>query len=352
MQTVDPETGAPAVRETNTMPQWAGSCWYYLRFLSPDRDDVAWDAAEEKYWMPVDLYVGGVEHAVLHLLYARFWHKVLFDLGRVSTKEPFQKLVNQGLILGEDGEKMSKSRGNVVNPDDVLKKYGADAFRLFEMFLGPLEAVKPWNTKGLEGPYRFLQRVWRLFYDEGRKGDEARYLGVAGGVHERNNSGTQDSQNQVSGEIAKKIHKTIQKVGDDIEKLRFNTAISSLMELQNALADLPAPRPRVAMETFVKLLSPFAPHVAEELWQAMGHARSIAYEPWPAFDPALTADAEIEYAVQVNGKVRGRVVVDAGADEESIRNAALGLPELQAALAGKPPRKIIVVPKKLVSIVV
>ena len=213
------------------MPQWAGSCWYYLRYMDPHNSKAAWDPNKERYWRNVDLYVGGVEHAVLHLLYARFWHKVLFDLGLVSTKEPFQRLVNQGLILGEDGEKMSKSRGNVVNPDDVLREYGADAFRLFEMFLGPLEAVKPWNTKGLEGPYRFLQRVWRMYHAEGRREDADRPLPVA-------------DTNITDRELERRLHKTIRKVTDDIDKLRMNTAISALMELQSAIADAPQPRPR------------------------------------------------------------------------------------------------------------
>lgn len=334
----DKKTGRAAKRETNTMPQWAGSCWYYLRFMDAANDKEAWSREKEAYWKNVDLYVGGVEHAVLHLLYARFWHKVLYDLGYVTTKEPFQKLVNQGLILGEDGEKMSKSRGNVVNPDDVLKEYGADAFRLFEMFLGPLEAVKPWNTKGLEGPYRFLQKTWRLFHEEGRREDPERFSAVSeGGIADR----------QLENELTKKLHKTIRKVGEDIDKLRLNTAISALMELQNALAQVPVPRPRAALEVYLKLLSPFAPHLCEELWSRLGHNNTIAYESWPVFDPALTIDDSIEYAVQVNGKVRARVTVAADADDEFTKTTALAAVDL----GGKAPKKVIVIKGKLVSIV-
>ncbi|MBI3818449.1 MAG: leucine--tRNA ligase [Planctomycetes bacterium] len=335
VNTKDSSTGRPAKRETNTMPQWAGSCWYYLRFMDPANDREPWSKDREQYWKNVDLYVGGVEHAVLHLLYARFWHKVLYDLGIVSTVEPFQKLVNQGLILGEDGEKMSKSRGNVVNPDDVLKDYGADAFRIFEMFLGPLEAVKPWNTKGLEGPYRFLQRAWRLFHEEGRRGEEDRFLPVADlPIADR--------------ELEKRIHKTIRKIGDDIEKLRLNTAIAALMELQTAIADAPVPRPRAALEPFVQLLSPFAPHICEELWARLGYKQSIAHAPWPVFDPALTVDDVVEYAVQVNGKVRGRIEVAAGAADAEVQQSALAAVDL----GGKTPKKIIIIKGKLVSIVI
>jgi leucyl-tRNA synthetase len=330
----DRASGRPAKRETNTMPQWAGSCWYYLRFMDPHNTKAAWSSEKERYWKNVDLYIGGVEHTVLHLLYARFWHKVLYDLGFVSTVEPFQKLVNQGLILGEDGEKMSKSRGNVVNPDDVLREYGADAFRLFEMFLGPLEAVKPWNTKGLEGPYRFLQRCWRLVMEEGRRGEEDRLA---------------EFGDQTSGgrEFDRKLHQTIKKVGEDIEKLRLNTAISSLMELQTALAACAAPRPRRAVEVFLILLSPFAPHLCEELWSRMGHRASIAGEPWPAYDEALLVEDAVEYAVQVNGKVRTRITTPVSASDEDIKSAALG----SVDLGGKPAKKVIVVRGKLVSIV-
>ncbi len=337
VRTTDPETGKPARRETNTMPQWAGSCWYYLRFCDARNDTAAWSPENERYWMNVDLYVGGVEHAVLHLLYARFWHKVLYDLGLVSTKEPFRRLVNQGLILGEDGEKMSKSRGNVVNPDDVLREYGADAFRLFEMFLGPLEAVKPWNTRSMEGPYRFLQRVWRLVHEEAREGD--RLLPVS-------------EEPLGDGDAARRLHRTIRKVTEDIERLRMNTAIAALMEMQTAIAAVPSPRPRALVETFVKLLSPFAPHVAEELWSLLGHTESIAYAEWPKHDPALCVDDSVEYAAQVNGRVRGRVTLAADAPDDAIREAALALPEVVALLEGRTPKKVIVVRGKLVSIVV
>ncbi|HKE02133.1 MAG TPA: class I tRNA ligase family protein, partial [Planctomycetota bacterium] len=281
----------------------------------------------------VDLYVGGVEHAVLHLLYARFWHKVLYDLKLVSTKEPFQRLVNQGLILGEDGEKMSKARGNVVNPDDIVREYGADTLRLFEMFLGPLEAVKPWSTKGLEGPYRFLHRCWRLVNDD----DDRALPTTDAPVEDR--------------EVARKLHRTIRKVTSDIEGLRMNTAISALMELQGAIADVKPPRPRALVEPFVLMLSPFAPHLAEELWRRLGHEESLAVAPWPKFDPALTVDDAFEYAVQVNGKIRARVTVAADASDDAIRAAALGAPEISAALAGKTPKKVVVVRGRLVSVV-
>ncbi|MFN0207765.1 MAG: leucine--tRNA ligase [Planctomycetota bacterium] len=335
VNTKDSATGAPAKRETNTMPQWAGSCWYYLRFMDPRNETAAWAPAKEQYWKNVDLYVGGVEHAVLHLLYARFWHKVLFDLGFVTTNEPFQKLINQGLILGEDGEKMSKSRGNIVNPEDVLREFGADAFRIFEMFLGPLEAVKPWNTKGLEGPYRFLQRCYRLVMEEGRRGEEDRILNFTDEI----------LQNR---DLERKLHQTIRKVSEDIEKLRMNTAVSSLMELQTAIAATDSPRPRAVVEIFLKLISPFAPHLAEELWSRMGHRDSIAYEPWPVFDHKLTLTDEVEYAVQVNGKVRARVTVAADATEDAAKSAALAAIDL----GGKTPKKVIVIKGRLVSFVV
>ena len=275
-------------RETNTMPQWAGSCWYYLRYLDPDNDTAAWDPEKERYWMPVDLYVGGAEHAVLHLLYARFWHKVLFDLGVVSTVEPFQKLFNQGMILGEDNQKMSKSRGNVVNPDEVVDAYGADSMRLYEMFMGPLEATKPWQMSGVEGVRRFLERVWRLLVDQDSDAcladDEA-----------------------PSDAVLRAMHKTVKKVTADLEGLRFNTAISAMMELVNVLTPL-AERPREALSVLVRLVSPFAPHLGGELWQRLGNAESIAYAPWPTYDDALTLDATVGYAVQVNGKLRGQLV--------------------------------------------
>jgi leucyl-tRNA synthetase len=384
-------------RETNTMPQWAGSCWYYLRYLDPRNDKSFCDPAKERYGMPVDLYVGGAEHAVLHLLYARFWHKVLFDRGHVHTVEPFQKLVNQGMILGEmefigfqkegkwisagqvdvndardkkTGEqyervklneddvekqgdgfvlkaqpsirvdarayKMSKSRGNVINPDQVVNEYGADSMRLYEMFMGPLEATKPWSMRGVEGVYRFLGRVWRLMID-----DRAEEMKLAEAV--------QDSE--PDRETQRRLHQTIQKVTDDLDGMRFNTAIAALMELSNHLTRLPV-RPRPVLETFVLLLSPFAPHLAEELWSALGHKESLAYEPWPPFDPALTKEDEIEVPVQINGKVRSKVTVPADIDQEGLKQAALADEKIRAQIEGKQIRKVIVVPGKLVNIVV
>jgi leucyl-tRNA synthetase len=366
-------------RETNTMPQWAGSCWYYLRYIDPRNRKHPWDPAKERYWMPVDLYIGGAEHAVLHLLYARFWHKVLFDRGYVSTEEPFARLVNQGMILGEmeyyavshgpEGvrtetripsdeidlsgkrpvwtkdpaaeintvtHKMSKSRGNVINPDEVIDDYGADALRLYEMFMGPLEATKPWSMKGVEGVYRFLGRGWRMIVDF-----EAHEIRLDERV--RDVPPTPDQ--------AKLVARTAAAVTDDIEALRFNTAISRLMEFVNAFTgdDI---RPRAAMETFVLLLSPFAPHLGEELWQILGHNSSLAYEPWPAYDPALLVDDTIEVPVQVNGKLRGRVTVAADADSADLEEAARSDPKIAELLAGKSLAKVVVVPGKLVNFVV
>jgi leucyl-tRNA synthetase len=332
VKTTCPACRGEAERETNTMPQWAGSCWYYLRYLDPKNDRRAWDPAKERYWMPVDLYVGGAEHAVLHLLYARFWHKVLYDLKLVSTPEPFQTLVNQGLILGEDGEKMSKSRGNVVNPDEVIAAHGADAFRLYEMFLGPLEAVKPWNTRSIEGVDRFLSRTWRLLVGES---------GLT----------PQPQDAPLPLELTRLLHATIKKVTEDLEALRFNTAIAALMVLLNALEDA-KPLPREAAETFVLLLSPFAPHLGEELWSRLGHRESLAYEPWPAADPKALEQAEVLLVIQVNGKVRARVTVPAGADEEQVKAAALADAQVKKFVDGQTVKQVIVVPNRLVNIVV
>jgi leucyl-tRNA synthetase len=385
-------------RETNTMPQWAGSCWYYLRYLDPRNDKTFCDPAKEKYGMPVDLYVGGAEHAVLHLLYARFWHKVLFDRGHVHTVEPFQKLVNQGMILGEveytgfqkasmwasaehidyDGKsarekasgedyaaikldeeavekkgdhfilkefpqvridarafKMSKSRGNVINPDHVVREYGADSLRLYEMFMGPLEAVKPWSMRGVEGVYRFLGRVWRLFIDD--RADTMKLVDAVRDV-------PPDRATQ------RKLHQTIQKVTEDLEGMRFNTAISAMMEFTNHLTPL-AERPRSVLEPFVLLLAPFAPHLAEELWQVLGHPETLAYEPWPKYDPDLTKADEFEIPIQVNGKLRAKITVPAGTTEATLRELAQADAKVREALAGKQIRKLIVVPGKLVNIV-
>ena len=329
--------GTKAVRETNTMPQWAGSCWYYLRYLDPDNSQQGWDSEKEKYWMGpkgVDLYIGGAEHAVLHLLYARFWHKFLYDLGYVSTKEPFYKLVNQGMILGEDGLKMSKSRGNVVNPDKVIADFGADSMRLYEMFMGPLEAIKPWNMQGVEGVYRFLQRAWRMVIDE-ETGELIEPVREAD-AHET---------------TLRLLNQTIKKVGDDIESFSFNTAISAMMIFLNHLIKQKI-RPKWIIEKFVLILSPFAPHVAEEIWAKLGHTDSLAYEPWPEYDRELIKEKEIELAVQVNGKIKCRIVVPADADEEEIKQKAMACEKVIAAIAGKKPKKIIVVKSRLVNIVI
>jgi leucyl-tRNA synthetase len=395
-------------RETNTMPQWAGSCWYYLRYIDPKNSKTFCDPDLMKRWMPVDLYVGGAEHAVLHLLYSRFWHKVLFDRGHVNTPEPFQKLVNQGMILGDvdyhvkpevydrnravfeerglqvvelkeeektiyilrnpaegdrfapltedqvvrekgrsflkgtqieligQAEKMSKSRKNVVNPDDVVREYGADSLRLYEMFMGPLEAVKPWSTRGVEGVYRFLGRVWRLIIDDKSETMQC-------------NEGVQDVE--LVGETLRQLHKTVRRVTDDLDNMRFNTAIAALMEFSNFLTPLPV-RPRHALEMLVLLLSPLAPHIAEELWQALGHTKSLAYEPWPTYDPALCQEDEIEVPVQINGKLKARLTVPADIDEATLRGKALADERVQEQIAGKQVKKMIIVPRKLVNIVV
>jgi leucyl-tRNA synthetase len=358
-----------SARETNTMPQWAGSCWYYLRYLDAKNNSAFVGKDAENYWMAsngksagVDLYVGGTEHAVLHLLYARFWHKVLFDLGYVSTPEPFFKLVNQGLILGEDGQKMSKSRGNVVNPDDVLGEYGADAFRLYEMFMGPLEMVKPWNTKGVEGVYRFLGRVWRLFVDEKsetafeqaetlateaqRHGELLDLILLDGGITDMDASPAQ----------LKALHACIKKVTEDLDGMRFNTAISAMMVFVNEAMTWQG-KPLLVMKTFLQLLAPFAPHIAEELWARL-HATfgqtapSLAYAPWPRFDAALLVENEIEIPVQVNGKLRDVIKVSVNATQAELEALALANEKAKPYYEGKTIKKIIIVPKKLVNIVV
>ncbi len=338
--TACPRCQGAAERETNTMPQWAGSCWYYLRYLDPHNDRAAWDPAKERYWMPVDLYIGGAEHAVLHLLYARFWHKVLYDLELVSTPEPFQRLINQGLILGEDGEKMSKSRGNVVNPDEVIRAHGADAFRLYEMFMGPLEAVKPWSTRSIEGVERFLNRVWRL--GELVQGSGLRAQGQANAT--------------IPDELNRKFHETIKRVTEDIERLRFNTAIAALMEFLNAIEPAASSlEPRAlheVVETLVLLLSPLAPHIAEELWSRLGHADSLAYEPWPSYDPAALEQAHTVWVVQVNGKVRAKLTLPAGASDDQLKQAALADAQVRRYVDGQTVKQMIVVPKRLINIVV
>jgi leucyl-tRNA synthetase len=386
VETVDPSTGAPAKRETNTMPQWAGSCWYYLRYISPDWDGGPVDPDYERYWMPVDLYVGGAEHAVLHLLYARFWHKVLFDLGVVSTKEPFQKLVNQGMILGEmeytaaknggqwisidqaddtservsladdqvekkrdhfvvkgttfrveaRAHKMSKSRGNVINPDHIIEQYGADSLRLYEMFMGPLEQVKPWSTKGVDGVNRFLHRAWRLLIEE-----ETGEL----------KSSVQDVE--ASKEQQKVLHTAIKKVTEDIEAMRFNTAISALMIFVND-ANAWKEMPISIAKDFVQLLAPFAPHIAEELWERLGHRQTLAYENWPKLDEPWLVDDEVMYPVQINGKVRAELFVpsEQAMDKDGVLEKAKALEKIQGYLEGHRIVKEIFVPKRIVNIVV
>jgi len=393
VNTTDPETGEPATRETNTMPQWAGSCWYYLRFIDPDNDDQLVDPEKEEYWMPVDLYVGGSEHAVLHLLYARFWHKVLYDAGVVSTKEPFRTLVHQGIILGEkeytafvdpdgnyvsaehvddgrdtrtgaevereqldeedvekDGDvfvlkerpevqvdaqshKMSKSRGNVVNPDDVVDEYGADALRLYEMFMGPLEQTKAWDTDDVEGVFRFLNRVWRLVVDE-ESGDLADDL----------------TDEEPDREQLRELHRTIKKVTEDIEERAFNTAIAAMMEFVNA-ANKWDTMPRPIMEPFVVLLSPFAPHLCEELWARLGHDESLAYADWPEYEDELLRREVVEMPVQVDGTVRATIEVDADAEEETVLAAAKAAENVARHLDGKDIQREIYVPGQIVNFV-
>ena len=376
-------------RETNTMPQWAGSCWYYLRYLDPANGKAPWDPEKESYWMPVDLYIGGAEHAVLHLLYSRFWHKVLFDRGLVSTPEPFRKLINQGMILGETeytayrdalgnwvspdeggrngvtpvklsetqvtkkGEgfvlaenpsiriearahKMSKARGNVINPDVVVAEYGADSLRLYEMFMGPLEAVKPWSMKGVEGVYRFLARAWRMIVDA-----EAEVVRLDDRV----------APHELTLEQAKVVARTVSTVTDDYESLQYNTAISRLMEFVNFFTSQER-RPVKAMETFTLLLCPMAPHIAEELWHILGNKNTLAFEPWPEFDPALLVEDQLEIPVQVNGKLRGRVLVPADSGAEAVERIAREDSRIAVLLEGKTVRKVVVVPGKMVNFVV
>ncbi|MGD1045934.1 MAG: leucine--tRNA ligase [Bacteroidota bacterium] len=330
---VDKETGLKGRRETNTMPQWAGSCWYYLRFIDPKNDSVFCSMEKEKYWMPIDLYVGGSEHAVLHLMYSRFWHKVLNDLGYVNTKEPFLKLRHQGIILGEDSRKMSKSRGNVVNPDDVVKEYGADSMRLFEMFMGPLEEMKPWSTRGVEGVFRFLNRFWRLFVNEDGALDSA----------------IKDVEPTVDFE--RLYHQTVKKVGDDIENLRFNTAISQMMIFLNEAMKLEI-RPRKLMENFVLLLAPFAPHVAEEIWEKLGHKKSTAYEPWPMYDKAKCVESTVEVVLQINGKIRSKIVVAKDTSNTELERLAFKDSNIKRYTDGKRIIKKIIIPNKLVNIVI
>jgi leucyl-tRNA synthetase len=391
--------GKNYLRETNTMPQWAGSCWYYLRFIDARNQEAFADPRKLKTWLPVDLYVGGAEHAVLHLLYSRFWHKVLFDRGHVPCPEPFQRLVNQGMILGEmefngfqqggvwvpaekvdfDGDvavlkrtetklelvkvtedqvekkgdsfvlksqptvridarayKMSKSRGNVINPDHVVAEYGADSLRLYEMFMGPLEATKPWSMRGVEGVFRFLNRVWRLVID-----DRAETTKV--------NDTVQDVE--PDAETRRRLHQAIKKVTDDLDNMSFNTAISAMMEFTNHLTPLTV-RPKSGLKTFMLLLAPFAPHIAEELWQALGGQATLAYEAWPSYDAALLKADTIEVPIQINGKLRGKIIVPTGLDKSALEAAALADDKIKSLLDGKSIKKVIAVPGKMVNIVI
>ncbi len=366
-----PPLSGGLTRETNTMPQWAGSCWYYLRYIDPHNAERFVDPEKEKYWMPVDLYVGGVEHAVLHLLYARFWHKVLFDLGHVSSPEPFARLINQGLILGEmeyhtiedeprkvaDDEiekcgesyalksdpsvkvkaesfKMSKSRGNVVNPDDIVRDYGADTFRLYEMYMGPLEAQKPWNTRDIIGMTRFLNGVWRNLVGDEEANKVAKIDPIA-----------------IPEPLDRQMHRAIRKVEDDVAALRFNVAIAELIKLNNEMTKL-ATIPRELAENFTLMLAPFAPHIAEELWERLGHTKSLARRPWPTYDPAKLVETTMELPVQVNGKLRDKISVPADADEETILTTAASTAGAKQWMEGKTIRKRLYVPKKLVNFVV
>lgn len=331
MNVVDPETGMKGRRETNTMPQWAGSCWYYLRYIDPDNSESFANYEALKKWLPVDVYIGGAEHAVLHLLYARFWHKVLYDAGVVPTKEPFQKLFNQGMILGENNEKMSKSKGNVVNPDDIVYSHGADTLRLYEMFMGPLEASIAWSANGLDGARRFLDRVWRLYVKDGSLSDAIQ-------------------EGAANDALEKSYHETVMKVTENFEALRFNTGISQMMVYINDSykADV---LPKSYMEGFVKLLSPVAPHLAEELWEKLGHTETISYQPWPDFDESKLVEDEVEVVIQVMGKVRAKMMVNPEASKEELEKDALENEEVQQWLEGKTVRKVIAVPGKLVNIV-
>jgi leucyl-tRNA synthetase len=312
------------------MPQWAGSCWYYIRYLDPKNSNTF--AAREKidYWLPVDLYIGGVEHAVLHLLYSRFWHKALYDIGLVNTVEPFQRLVNQGMILGEDNQKMSKSRGKVINPDDIIKKYGADSLRLYEMFMGPLKVTKPWNMAGVTGVSRFLERLW--------------------GISEKPVSSASESAED-GMDLLKLMHKTIKKVTNDTSSLNFNTAISAMMIYSAELAKLKEIS-RSLWEPLVIMAGAYAPHLGEELWEKLGHNESISACKWPAYDEALTRDDEVTIVIQINGKIREKFSTSAGIAKNELEKTALALPGVQKWLEGQIIAKIITVPDKLVNIVI
>ncbi len=325
VNTICPQCGGPATRETNTMPQWAGSCWYFLRYLDPENSEIFAERSKIDYWMPVDLYVGGAEHAVLHLLYSRFWHKVLYDLGLVNTDEPFMRLVNQGMILGEDNQKMSKSRGNVINPDDIIENYGADSMRMYEMFMGPLEVSKPWSTAGLVGVSRFLERVWAL-------------------------SERPIVETPLNARLEKLLHKTIKKVTEDTASLNFNTAISQMMIYSNELAKLKS-IPRAGWEPFVLLIAPYAPHLGEELWEKLGHKESVSKSTWPVYREELTQDEEKEIVVQINGRVRSKFLAPAGTAQDKLIEMAKHAEKISNWLEGKKIAKAIVVQDKLVNFV-
>ena len=324
--------GRSGRRETNTMPQWAGSCWYYLRYIDPDNLNVGWSAEAERYWMPVDLYVGGAEHAVLHLLYARFWHKVLYDLGFVSTTEPFTRLINQGMILGEDGNKMSKSKGNVVNPDDIIESHGADAMRLYEMFIGPLEAVKPWQTKGVEGVKRFLERLWRLVIDH-------------------STGALRLTEDTLDEETTRTLHLTIKRVTECIEGIRLNTAISSMMELTNHLVKHQISS-RNALEPLIILLAPFAPHFAEEVWSLLGHQGGISYVSWPQYDETKLIAQEVTYPVQVNGKLRAQIDLPVDVTKDDALATAKADPKIARYLEEGTLRREIFVAGRMINLVI
>ena len=334
MEVKCPVCGGSAHRESNTMPQWAGSSWYWLRFIDPQNDKMFADYEKLKYWMPVDVYVGGAEHAVLHLLYGRFWNMVLYDLGYVPQEEPFTKLVNQGMILAENSEKMSKSRGNVVNPDDVIAEHGADAFRMYEMFMGPLEDVKPWNTKGIVGISRFLERVWNLFPLLTKEGQ-----GEV--LNDVENKGRVNALETI-------LHKTIKKVGEDIENMRFNTAISAMMVLVNESKGIS----KEFLEKFLLILSPFAPHMAEELWTKLGHKESIFKEAWPKYDESKIRDEEVELVVQINGKIRAKLKLPADTSEAEAVKVAKSDENVKKYLDGVEIKKTIFVANKLISFVI
>jgi leucyl-tRNA synthetase len=329
---VTDENGRKGRRETNTMPQWAGSSWYFLRYIDPDNKEALADPEKLKEWMPVDIYIGGAEHAVLHLLYARFWHKFLYDIGVVPTKEPFQNLFNQGMILGENNEKMSKSKGNVVNPDDIVESHGADTLRMYEMFMGPLDASIAWSTNGLDGSRRFLDRIWRLLVnDDGTITDKM-------------------TETDDTGKLEKVYHQTVKKVTENYEELKFNTAISQLMVFINDAYKADS-LPKVYIEGFVKLLAPVAPHIAEELWSKLGHSESITYGTWPAFDEAKLVDNEVEIVIQINGKVKAKLMVPTDTTREKLEEIAMGDDSIKEQIDGKTIRKVIAVPGKLVNIV-